>query len=142
MIAGHAVLPREYHKHPEYEFDLTKTFPNDVHMHLINAILDKCVVEQADQCLPSAEDLLLFVDDALGIIKRGGQLLREGVPKPCRVCGKGFYQPVSLRENSRNGPLGLRFWVMGTSEIGTVPAHPLACDYCGHIELFTTLRLH
>jgi serine/threonine protein kinase len=30
MISGHAVLPREYHKHPEYEFDLTRTFPNDL----------------------------------------------------------------------------------------------------------------
>jgi serine/threonine protein kinase len=138
MIDGHAVLPREYHKHPEYEFNLTKTFPNDVNMHMINAILDKCVVEQADQCLPGAGDLLLFVDDALGIIKRGGQLQREGVPRPCHVCGKGFYQPVSLRENSQHRPVGLRFWVIGTGDSGTLPARPLACDYCGHVELFTT----
>jgi serine/threonine protein kinase len=138
MIAGHAVLPREYHKHPEYEFDLTRTFPNHIHMYLINAILDKCVVEQADKCLANAQDLLFFIDEALGIIKRGGQLLRENVPRPCHVCGKGFYQPVSLRENSQNRPVGLRFWVMGTADTGTIPARPLACDYCGHVELFTT----
>jgi serine/threonine protein kinase len=130
MLDGHAVLPREYHKHPEYEFDLTKTFPNEPHMHLINAILDKCIVEQADQCLPGAQELLPWIDEVAGII--------EGVPRPCHVCGKGFYQTVSLRDNPQNKPLGLRFWVMGTGDISTIPANPLACDYCGHIELFTT----
>ncbi len=137
MIDGHSILPREYHKDPEYEFDLTKTFPNDPHMHLINAILDKCVVERAEQCLPSAGDLLLVVDDALGIIERGGQFLRKGVPRPCRVCGKGFYQALTLNENPQNKALGLRFWGIGTGDISTVPARPLACDYCGHLELFT-----
>lgn len=136
MVDGHAVLPREYHKHPEYEFDLTKTFPDDPHMHMINAILDKCVVERADQCLPGAQELLPWVDEALGIIRRGGQLLREGVPRPCRVCGKGFYQAVQLRENPNNAALGLRFWVIGSGDVGTVPVRPLACDYCGHVEVF------
>jgi serine/threonine protein kinase len=136
MVDGHAVLPREYHKHPEYEFDLTKTFPSDPHMHMINALLDKCVVEQADQCLPEAQELLGWVDEALGVITRGGQLLRDGVPRPCRVCGKGFYQSVSLQENPNNRTLGLRFWTIGGSGVGTIPISPLACDYCGHIELF------
>jgi serine/threonine protein kinase len=137
MIDGHPVLPREYHKDPEYEFDLTKTFPNDPHMHIINAILDKCVVERADQCLPRARDLLSVTEKALGIIERGGQLMREGVPRPCHICGKGFYQPVKLREDPQNSGLALRFWVVGTSDIGIVPARPHACDYCGHLELFT-----
>jgi len=138
MVDGHAVLPREYHKHPEYEFDLTRTFPNDPNMHMINAILDKCVVEQAGQCLPSARDLLPWIDEALGIIERGGQLLREGVPRPCHVCGKGSYQPINLRENPRGGPVGIRFWGVGTGDVSTVPARPLACDYCGHLEFFST----
>src|SRR5258708_4090691 len=138
MVDGHAVLPREYHKHPEYEFDLTRTFPNDPHMHMINAILDKCVVEQADLCLPEAQELLGWIDEALGVVERGGQLMREGVPRPCHVCGKGFYQPMNLRENPRGGPVGLRFWGVGTGDVSTVPARPLACDYCGHIEFFTT----
>jgi len=142
MVDGHPVLPREYHKHPEYEFDLTRTFPNDPHMHVINAILDKCVVEQSDQCLLGAQDLLPWIDEVLGIIERGGQLLRKGVPRPCHVCGKGFYQVPNLREGPRSGPLGLRFWGVGTGDVATIPAHPLACDYCGHIELFTTAPPH
>ena len=61
--------PREYHKRPEYEFDLTRTFPNDPGMHMVNAILDKCVVERPDECLPSALELLGWIDEALGIIR-------------------------------------------------------------------------
>ena len=137
MIDGHAVLPREYHKHPEYDFDLTKTFQNEPHMHLINAILDKCVVEQADQCLPGAQELLGSINEVLGIIERGGQLLRDGVPRPCRVCGKGFYQAELLSRGDQNSPLGLRFWMSG-SQTNILAVRPLACDYCGHVELFKT----
>jgi serine/threonine protein kinase len=138
LVDGHAALPREYHKRPEYEFDLTRTFPNDPGMHMVNAILDKCVVERPDECLPSALELLGWIDEALGIIEKGGQLLREGVPRPCRVCGKGFYKALSLRQNPRGAPLGIRLWGVGTGDVSTLPAHPLACDYCGHLEFFTT----
>jgi serine/threonine protein kinase len=134
MVAGHAVLPREYHKHPEYEFDLTKIFPNDPHMHMVNAILDKCVVEQTDQCLPNAEELLRWTDEAFGVIVRGGQLMREGVPRPCRICGKGFYRPVVFPQVPNALP-GLRLWLSG-SEIVSLPVSPLACDYCGNLEFF------
>jgi len=92
--------------------------------------------EQADQCLPGAQELLPWLDDAVEIITRGGQLLREGVPRPCRECGKGFYEAVSLRENPNDRVLGLRSWTIGGSGVGTVPVRPLACDYCGHVELF------
>jgi serine/threonine protein kinase len=134
MVDGHAVLPREYHKHPEYEFDLTKTFPDDPHMHLVNALLDKCVVERADQCLPGAQELLPWVDEVLGIVMRGGQLLREGVPRPCRVCGKGFYKALEFQAGFSSRP-ALRFWVGGSDTV-TVNVYPLACGYCGHIQLF------
>ena len=137
MVDGHTVLPREYHKHPDYEFDLTKTFPDEPHMHMVNAILDKCVVEQADQCLPSAQELLGWTDEALGIIIRGGQLLREGVPRPCRICGKGFYRPVVFPQIPNALP-GLRLWLSG-SEVASLPVSPLACDYCGNLKFFKSL---
>jgi hypothetical protein len=45
MVAGKLKLPREYHRKPT--FDLTQMFPHDPQMHVINRILDKCVVEEA-----------------------------------------------------------------------------------------------
>jgi hypothetical protein len=101
---------------------------------MINAILDKCVVEQADQCLPNAQELLGWTDEALGVIIRGGQILREGVPRPCRICGKGFYRPVVFPQVPNAVP-GLRLWLSG-SEIVSLPVSPLACDYCGNLEFF------
>jgi serine/threonine protein kinase len=140
MVDGRAVLPREYHRHPEHDFDLTKTFPGDPNMHLINSILDACVVERERDCLSGAQDLLLAVETTLRIIERGGQLLKEGVPRPCRVCGIGLYQPGALSNTlpalSKGGPVGLRFWY-GASETTTVPVYPFVCNTCGHVELFT-----
>lgn len=137
MIDGRAVLPREYQRRPEHDFDLTKNFPNDPHMHLINEILDKCVVEQARHCLSSAQDLLIIVDTSLRIIDNGGQLLKDGVPRPCHVCGKGYYQPEVLRQNT---PVGsMRFWFpVPGADIGTLSVRTFVCSYCGHVELFKT----
>ena len=132
MVAGKSVLPREYHRHPEYELDLTRIFPDDPQMHLINAILDKCIVERPDQCLPGAQELLPAIDDTLRIALRGGQMTRDDIPKPCGICGKGFYRDVTLRENPQNRTVGLRFWVIGAGDTSTLPVRPLACNYCGH----------
>jgi serine/threonine protein kinase len=139
MVAGRLRLVREWHKRPAY--DLTVVFPNDSQMHAINAILDKCLSENPDECLPDAHELLLVVDAHLSVMRRGGQMLREDVPRPCRVCGKGLYRlgdgqvhkdSTVLRSGSVTGgefrnegqSFLARFWV---------------CDYCGNVELFRIL---
>jgi hypothetical protein len=135
MIDGRAVLPREYYKNPE--LDLTKKFPNNPDSYLINQILDNCVVEQSSQCLSSAQDMLLVVDTLLRSIDSGGQLLKDGVPRPCHVCGNGYYEPEVLRQNT---PVAsMRFWFSGPgAEIGTLPVRTFVCSYCGHVGLFKT----
>jgi serine/threonine protein kinase len=133
MIDGRAVLPREYHRNPD--FDLTKTFPDDPDMYLVNKILDRCVVEHSHQCLPSAQDLLLVVDATLRVIEGGGQLLSPDVPRPCHVCGNGQYKPEVLHQNN---PVGtLRFWFSGPGpDIGTLPVQTFVCTNCGHTQFF------
>ncbi len=137
MIDGRAVLPREYHRNRDLGFDLTMTFPDDPDMHLVNQILDHCVVEQPKDCFSSARDLLIAVDATLGIIERRGQLMSRGVPRPCHVCGNGYYQPELLRQNS---PVGsMRFWFNApASDVGTLPVHTFVCSSCGHVEFFKT----
>ena len=140
MVDGRAVLPREYHSRPDKpEFDLTETFPSDPHMHLINRILDKCVVEDSHQCLSSAADLLLMVDTMLTIIGRGGQMLTPGVPRPCHVCGGGFYQPELLRSGPRPADREagqIRIWT-GDGE-AFLGVKTFVCGSCGHVEFFRT----
>lgn len=131
MVSGRLKLPREYHKRTEY--NLTELFPNEPDMHAINALLDKCVVEEPEQCLSSAQDLLMAVDAFLAMMSRGGQLLRDGVPRPCHVCGVGFYQPEVLGQNN---PVGsMRFWISG-SDTAHLGVRAFVCSNCGHVEFF------
>jgi hypothetical protein len=134
MIDGRAVLPREYHRNPEY--DLTNNFPNDPDMYLVNRILDKCVVERSNECLQSAQELLAVVDAVLRVIEGGGQLLSPGVPRPCHVCGNGHYQPEVLRQNT---PVGsIQFWFTAPASTGLLPVQTFVCSNCGHVEFFKT----
>jgi hypothetical protein len=112
---------------------LTKTFPNDPDMFLINRILDKCVVEDSSHCLSSAQDLLLVIDALLAAIARGGQLLTPGVPRPCHVCGIGFYQSESLQQDKSLG--NIRLWT-GGSDYVNLSIQTFTCDSCGHVEFF------
>ncbi len=135
MLAGRLRLPREYHRRPNY--DLTVLFSGDPKMHSINTILDRCIVEDPGQCLPSAQELLPFVDEQLEIATRGGQLLEPGVPRPCRVCGKGLYSPAMIRhEDQRAAVFALKLDWPGDQFAGVLKVCPFACNVCGHVELF------
>jgi serine/threonine protein kinase len=140
MLDGRLLLPYTYFRSPQYDFNLAVTFPDDPHMHLINKILDKCVVEHESDCTIATEELLSMVDAMIGKIKRGGQILSRDTPRPCRVCGMGHYQREGYAHTQppipRDKPVGLTF-SFGTSEIATVPVYPHVCDKCGHVELFT-----
>ena len=129
MVAGRPKLPREYHK--DEEFDLTVMFNARPDMQVINTILDMCLVEKPAQCLESAEELLKIVDQKLAVLESGGQLL--SAPRRCRVCGKGFYRPVS---DSPQGTVQLNT----TDQYGRI-GHPIlirpfVCNVCTHHELF------
>jgi serine/threonine protein kinase len=131
MVDGRAVLPREYHRDPQ--FDLTKTFRDDPDMYVINRVLDKCVVERSHQCFSGAQDLLLMVNAMLGVMKGGGQLLSKDVPRPCHVCGHGNYEIHLLGNKLTMG--SLRFW-LGGSEVTNLNVYPYVCTACGHVEFF------
>jgi hypothetical protein len=65
--------------------------PDDPDMHIINTILEKCLVEQPKDCWSSRE-LCLMVGNFSQMMQRNGQLLKDGVPRPWRVRGIGRYQ--------------------------------------------------
>jgi hypothetical protein len=117
-------------------FDLVARFPDDRNMHLINSILDKCIVERPENCLASAKQLLEAVDENLSMIDHGVPL-RDGTGKlvlPCRICGKGFYKDegseVRLQAfDGKNMPLNaihLRLFVCNvcTRREFFAPGHP------------------
>lgn len=72
MVTGKLKLHREDFLDPR--LDVTKLFPNDPDMYMINEILKKSVVTRESDCLPSAVDLWLVVDAYWKMMmQRGGQ---------------------------------------------------------------------
>jgi serine/threonine protein kinase len=137
MVAGRLRLQREYFDRPEN--DLTVLFRDDPAMHMVNIILKRCVVDREAQCQTSASTLGNIVLTYLQMLERGGQLLHVGIPRPCRVCGHGYYQnegySSTIPRIPSNAPVGLRLWIGGDSP--TLPVFPYVCDTCGHVEFFT-----
>jgi serine/threonine protein kinase len=131
MIAGRLRLPREYHRRPG--FDLAALFANNKYMHLINSILDKCLVEEPGLCLASAHELLEVVDESLSRIGEGVPLLNESgqLILPCRVCGKGFYQDLTPR-----GTVRLQAFDGQNRATSETLLRLLVCNVCTHREFF------
>jgi serine/threonine protein kinase len=133
MVSGRLLLQREWFKRPQN--DVCRAFPHDPHMHMINTILEKCVVETQEECV-SISEVRAMVIAFVATIKQGGQLLQKEVPRPCHVCGHGDYQP------SASGSGVLRLWnAQGTDTIH-IPVEPFVCNGCGHIEFFQTSKMN
>jgi serine/threonine protein kinase len=126
MVSGREFLLREEFAEPEY--NLTVMFPHDPHMFIINNILSKCIVAKSEDCVSTSE-LRSMVRMYVDVLSSGGQLLRDGVPRPCHVCGHGNYQ------KDLSG--AMRLWSSGgATDIQSVPVHTFVCDYCGHLAVF------
>ena len=132
MVSGRLKLPLWYHRKPE--FDLTMKFPNEEAMHLVNLILDKCVVESASDCLASAGELLEVVNETLASLKNGtpGRGKDGNLRLPCRICGKGYYQTDRLY-----GSLHLPLYDESSRVIGQLLLRTFTCDVCTHYEFFS-----
>jgi serine/threonine protein kinase len=64
MISGRRILP-PYRTHASNGFKLEEMFPGQPGMEQINSILDKCIVMEETDCLPSAEPLKQMVESAI-----------------------------------------------------------------------------
>ncbi len=138
MVAGKPKLDREFWDEPEN--DLTKLFPSDPHMHMINLILGRSVVTREANCCGSANDLLLQVDSNLEQIKQGGQLLHDGIRRICHVCGAGEYSRQALVKDTPS--YNMRLWDSGAAlPAASVGVEVWECGTCHHIQFFRTSPL-
>jgi serine/threonine protein kinase len=132
MVSGRLLLQREWFRRPQN--DVTRVFPHDPHMHMINTILEKCVVENPEDCV-SISDVRAMVIAFVSTIEHGGQLLQKEVPRPCHVCGHGQYQPERLQDNNSDGMI--RIWTGGSDTV-RLSVQTFTCDSCGHVQFFKT----
>lgn len=126
MVSGRLVLQREYFKEPQN--DVSLMYKHDPHVQMINEILEKSVVERITNCV-GIHDIRAMVIAFVSTIEQGGQLLHNGVPRPCHVCGHGDYH--------RDSSGLLRLWTGGSDTI-RIAVEPFVCSSCGHIEFFKT----
>ncbi len=135
MVSGKPKLDREYWEEPDN--DLTKLFPSNPHMYMINVILGNSVVERQEKCFSSADDLLLVIGTNLESIKQGGQLLNDGIPRICHVCGVGRYARQTLTKDAPT--YNLRLWNSGgATDISMIGVEVWECGTCHHLEFFRT----
>ncbi len=124
MIAGRPACSLWYFRKPEN--DLTRLFPNQLEMHWINRLLDRCVVEEENQMkILNGEEFLTAIDSANGAIKAQAippELVHsDRVLFPCRVCSIGEYMPAQISlGNDVNGSAG----------------KASKCSQCGHVAFF------
>ena len=133
MVTGRPVLRREWFKRPEN--DVTVIFRHDPHAHMINAILEKSVVERQQDCV-GIHNIRAMAIAFVSLLEDGGQLLQREVPRPCHVCGHGEYQPESFSNSRDVIPVNVQFWV--GQEINLKRLEVYTCNSCGHIALFRT----
>ncbi|MGD0013554.1 MAG: protein kinase [Bryobacteraceae bacterium] len=125
MVSGLPQLPYWYYDRDQYNVE--KRFPDEPAMPNINGLLKRCVVENEQDCLPTAKELLECVDDSLRTLRRGGHLSEEGGPGYCQICGKGLYRRQrDLEQLSFAGnPISVSVFI---------------CENCGHVEVFRQPR--
>ena len=133
MISGRNGLPFWWYDRDEY--NLAKMFPDDPMMESVNLLLSKCIVDREENCMASAETMLLAVDQ---LIRRArnlglGRRPTDDGPWPCRLCGIGRYE---VKSN-----VSVVIHVTNDAERARLRedrfyAEVFACNHCGHIELF------
>ena len=121
MVNPKKILRREYFNEPEY--DLQELYRDSPYIYMANKLFSKCIVEREKDCLPSAQPLLEVLDEYLEIIGRRGDLVEDGVDRPCKVCGQGYYK--QWKEPNQNPYMD----IAKGSEI-------YICMQCGNIQLF------
>lgn len=118
-------------------------------MRIVNYILDKCVVEKERDCLPSAKELLSLIDLEMPRLGNNAQLLQEGIPWLCRICGVGKYMEISgdrmvlilenksaKQDHSGAGSLNMLSVIQNLEPPDYLTARFFICDNCGGVELF------
>lgn len=127
MVSGKPHLQLWYLLKPR--FNVEQLFPEGKSIALANPLLQKCVVENEEDCLPDATSLLERIDTAVAMIDYGADLVKPNAERRCKVCGVGIYKLNVDRRPIPTNNFGLK-------PAGTNSFKIFLCDHCGHVQLF------
>ena len=123
-------LPLWYHRRES--FDVQRMFPRSPQMEFLNRLIDKCIVENEEDCWPDASWLLVQIDDTLRALELGADPIGD-FNRPCRVCGFGTYskQIADIKDEDRRSTRNF-----GLEPKGSAGFKIFICSHCGHVQLF------
>ena len=134
MVSSKSLLPFWFHQ--KEAFNLEKMFPDRPEMVLLNDLLNKCIVEDEENCLENAGLLLNEIDSLLSALRLGADPMSDS-ERPCRVCGFGKYQ---LEVNNRDRYSYRNIQNFGFNPAGERAFKVFVCDNCGNVQLFSCQR--
>jgi len=129
LITGKKRMPTDDFRSDSYS--LEKLFPQADYIHFANNIFENCIVTEPTNCkYKNASELLSEIDEMIGIITKGTDILYNRTAMSCRVCGRGKYnlfqqnkQPFIHIHSSANGRL-------------KEETKLFICNYCGNVQWF------
>jgi serine/threonine protein kinase len=127
MVSGQPILQLWYFDRPQ--FNLEMMFPNDTDMRWANKIFEQCIVQEEEDCIPSAVQLLEVVDKTISALRRHADVIKEGIVRKCNICGSGKYSKIVDGSGANAHNFGIR-------PTGASGFKVFTCNNCGHVQLF------
>ncbi len=131
MLSGGSIFAREAHRATPLTAVLGDQRWEHVHM-----LLDKVVVEKPSDRL-SLDDFRRELQKVRNLVMVNYAPLKPSIGIKCRFCGLGTYTPVG---QARVGSVGPVQAIDGFNPPHIAAMNVLACDNCGHVELFDAKR--
>jgi hypothetical protein len=128
MVSGSPILRLWYFQ--KDEFNIEKLFPNSSFIQFANPLFAKSIVENEEDCLKDATELLFEIDKVLSVISLNADRVDPKVQRRCRVCGIGTYVEVIDRNITDLQNFGL-------NPAGSRSFKVFICNHCGNVQLFT-----
>ena len=130
MISGSPILRLWYHRKPD--FDLAERFQDNDSIAFAQAILDKTVVEEPENCLPDANNLLALIDQTIDALEMRIRIVNGELILRCLVCGQGHYTKIVDHDVKSQQRFGL-------GVVSQPKFRIYVCDSCGHSQLFYSM---
>jgi len=128
MITGKTFMRLWYCDQPD--FNVERILEGKPTVSLLNPFFKKCITEHEKDCIGDANKLLDELNELIDAVSINGERLYNNIFRKCNVCGKGKYFHIADQNRAAITNFGL-------NPAGARSFKILACDYCGHVQLFT-----
>jgi serine/threonine protein kinase len=128
LMSGGKSFSREKHREPQYNLVSLFHLRNPALEH-INRILDRMIVDDPDQRFPLVSQVTKSIQTAIRLLTHDYRAVSPDILQRCTYCGEGIYQIIAKG-------IDVSVQRFGLNAFGGADWRIMACDQCGHIQLF------